>query len=90
MDQLLLLAHSLIPTIYGPKTDQKVSRNGQNCHHNVVYLGLDTSMTVWVVQRTQMALIRSRVIKKSFGSNFIVGVWLKMIKIVLNEGLSIA
>ena len=53
-------------------------------------MGLATSMTVWVVQRTQMALIRSRVIKKSFGSNFIVGVWLKMIKIVLNEGLSIA
>ena len=64
MDQLLLLAHSLTPTIYGPKTDQKVSRNGQNCYHNVVDLGLDTSMTVWVVQRTQMALIRSRVIKK--------------------------
>ena len=64
MDQLLLLAHSLKPTIYGPKTCQKVSRNGQNCHYNAVYMGLATSMTFWVVQRTQMALIRSRVIKK--------------------------
>ena len=90
MDQLLLLAYSLKPTIYGPKTYHKVSRNGQNCHYNAVYMDLATSMTVWVVQRTQMPLIRSRVIKKSFGSNFIVGVWLKMIKIVLNEGLSIA
>ena len=64
VDQLLLLAHSLIPTISGPKTDQKVSRNGQNCYYNAVYMGLATSMTVWVVQRTQMALIRCRV-KKS-------------------------
>ena len=45
MDQLLLLAHSLKPTIYGPETGQKVSRNGQNCHFDVLNMGAATSMT---------------------------------------------
>ena len=40
VDQLLLLAYSLKPTNNGPKTYQKVSRNGQNCHYNAIYMDL--------------------------------------------------
>ena len=46
MEVLLLLAYSLKPTNNGPKTYQKVSRNGQNCYYNAVYMGSATSMTL--------------------------------------------